>query len=246
MMDKIEDHLVAPKQKRGIVLLSGGLDSCVVAALGKRYGWDLHALSVLYGQRHEVETTIAKLIARDLELPLTEISIPLKAISESSLLGTSPIATRTPEELRQDKKLNPACVPGRNTVLISLAVAYAEQHDLGRIFIGATAEDHAGFPDCRLAYFEAWSQLGTLALGRPLKVTAPFVLARKSEVVEIGVRLEAPLEKTISCYQPEELDWNGHRYLRHGHCGRCDACIVRRDAWATAGIPDPTTYKVDL
>lgn len=211
-----------------VALLSGGLDSTVMVALLRRLRpqMPVYTLSVDYGQKHAQETVHAILASESLGCKdHRHIEVKLDLGSWDDL----PI--RTLEEIRASRDPNPAFLPGRNLILLSFALAWAEVLDLEAVAIAATIDDHAGFPDCRREFFDAVEK----ASGR--QVISPFTMMRKLEIVEMGSRWpEVDFAKTWTCYTP----------IREISCGRCDACLLRLDAFERLGLDDPLEYAVRL
>lgn len=225
---------------RAVVLLSGGLDSATALAVARRDGFACHALSVAYGQRHAVELRAASRIASvlgALEHRVVELDV---GVFGGSALTDPAIAVPT----SPSKGIPITYVPARNTVFLSLALAWAETLDATAIFIGVNAVDYSGYPDCRpefIAAFEALARLATRAgveAQRPaLSVRAPLIQLSKAEIVNLGVALGIDYAITVSCYQP---DADGRA------CRVCDACRIRALGFRDAGVPDPTRYADSL
>lgn len=221
-----------------VVLLSGGLDSCVAGAWVRSRGRDLHAVSFDYGQRHRIELDAAARVAAALgAVSATVVAVDLRAIGGSALTSD----TAVPKDRAEIGAGVPSTyVPARNTIFLSLALGLAETRGADEIVIGANALDYSGYPDCREPYlraFEAMANLATAASaesGVRFRVAAPLVAMTKAEIVREGVRLGAPLGLTHSCYDPA-----GPGGLA---CGRCDSCVLRRRGFEQAGVPDPTRY----
>lgn len=221
---------------RAVVLLSGGLDSATTLALARSEGFDCFALSVDYGQRHDAELAAARRVA--VALGAREhrvISVGLAQFGGSALTDTT-IAVPT-------AGLQPGIpvtyVPARNTVMLSLAMAWAEVLGARDLFVGVNAIDYSGYPDCRPEFiraFEAMANLATRAAveGDRLSLHAPLIQLSKAEIVKLGARLGVDYTATVSCYQ---ADAEGRA------CGVCDACRLRREGFAAAGLPDPTRYR---
>jgi len=223
-------------QKPAVILLSGGLDSATAAAIAREQGFALFALSVDYGQRHRFELEAADRVARALGVRRhVTLRADLSPIGSSALTGPIEVPKdRDPAEIQHDVPVT--YVPARNTLLLSLAVGYAEVIGAADIFIGVNAVDYSGYPDCRpefLAAFEQTANLGTKAgvEGR-LKFTihAPLIELTKAQIIRWGTQLGVDYGLTHSCYDP---DANGTP------CGRCDACLLRRKGFAEAGMEDP-------
>jgi 7-cyano-7-deazaguanine synthase len=227
------------KDRRAVVLLSGGLDSAVAATIAKCERYDLHALTIDYGQRHKKEIEAAKAIASSLRAKEHKIlQIPLSEFGKSALTDPKMEVPkgRTMAEIGQG--VPTTYVPARNTVFLGLALAYAESIGANAIFIGAHALDYSGYPDCRPEYFEAWNELAKLATkvgvdGKSIRIHAPLVGWTKTKIVETGLDLQAPMAKSWSCYEGGEKA-----------CGVCDSCQLRLRAFAEAGAKDPLEYAI--
>ncbi len=238
-MLKTDTH---PEIRRAVVLLSGGLDSATAAAVAKAEGFRLHALTVDYGQRHRFEIEAARRVGRALGVEEhVLISCDLRSIGGSALLGTCDVPKdRSDERMSQD--IPPTYVPARNTVLLSLALAKAEQLGAGDIFIGVNAVDYSGYPDCRPEFIAAFEQLARLAtkLGVEGKVGfrihTPLIALTKAEIIRRGAALGLDYRLTHSCYDPDAMG---------RACGRCDSCRIRRRGFADAGVADPTEYQTE-
>lgn len=224
---------------RAVVLLSGGLDSATAAALARREGWSLYGLTVRYGQVHAVELEAARRLAVALGLVRhVELDVDLKAFGGSALVGDGEIPkTDGPRDVAAPATppIPATYVPARNTVLLSLALAWAEVLGAERIVIGVNAVDYSGYPDCRPEFIAAFEYLATLATkagvhGQPLRVWAPLQHLSKAAIVRLGTELGLDLALTHSCYDP---DPDGRP------CRRCDSCVLRAQGFADAGIVDP-------
>jgi 7-cyano-7-deazaguanine synthase len=219
---------------RAVVLLSGGLDSATVLAMAREQGLECYALSVSYGQRHEVELEAAAAVARSLGAREHRVMhVDLAGIGGSALTDRSIAVPTTPT-----RGIPVTYVPARNTIMLSLALGWAEVLDAREIHIGVNAIDYSGYPDCRPEFIAAFEDLAALATkagveGRPLFVKAPLVNMSKAEIVRAGARLGVDYSLTVSCYQ---ADARGHA------CGLCDSCRLRREGFVSAGISDPTRY----
>lgn len=222
----------APRGSRSVVLLSGGMDSCVTAAIARQTD-ETSFLHVGYGQRTEArERRAFDAITRHYGVERTLIARldHLKMIGGSALTDPPRDAVRA---RRADSQIPDTYVPFRNTHLLAIAVSWAEVLGAGRIFIGAVQEDGSGYPDCREEYYEAFNRL-VRAGTRPessITVETPLIHMSKAEIVRTGVRLGAPLHLTWSCYTETEVA-----------CGRCESCLLRRKGFAVAGVPDPLPY----
>ncbi len=221
--------------KRAVVLLSGGLDSATVLAMARAKGFECHALSVDYGQRHHAELAAAKQVAMALGAREHRVvNIDLTGFGGSALTDSS---IAVPE--RASSGIPLTYVPARNTIMLSLALAWAEVLKAQDIFFGVNAVDYSGYPDCRPEYVEAFERLANLATkaaveGAPLTLHAPLLHLSKAEIIREGVRLGVDYGITVSCYQADE---------QGRACGRCDSCRLRREGFQSAGVPDPTRYQ---
>lgn len=222
-------------EKHAVVLLSGGLDSATVLAMARSQGYLCHALSVNYGQRHHAELAAAQRVAQALgAVEHRVIDIDLTAFGGSALTDSS---IAVPEQPTTGIPLT--YVPARNTIMLSLALAWAEVLQAQDIFIGVNAVDYSGYPDCRPEYVEAFERMANLATkaaveGKPLSIHAPLQHLTKAEIIRQGVQLGLDYGLTISCYQADE---DGRA------CGVCDSCRLRRAGFEMAGIADPTRYR---
>jgi 7-cyano-7-deazaguanine synthase len=220
--------------KTAVVLLSGGLDSATVLAMARRDGYACHALSVDYGQRHHAELSAAQRVASALGAVAHRVAhVDLNAFGGSALTDMNIAVPEQPSE-----GIPLTYVPARNTIMLSLALAWAEVLSAQHIFIGVNAVDYSGYPDCRPEYIAAFEQMANLATkaaveGEKLSVHAPLQHLTKAEIIGQGVRLGVDYSLTVSCYQ---ADHEGHA------CGVCDSCRLRRAGFESAGIPDPTRY----
>lgn len=223
-----------------VVLLSGGLDSTTAAAIARRDGWALYALTVRYGQTHSQELEAARRVAAALGcVKHVELDVNLAAFGGSSLLGDG--------DIPKDRALDPhlvtnavpdipsTYVPARNTVMLSLALGWAEVVQAERIVIGVNAMDYSGYPDCRPEYIAAFEYLATLATksgvsGQPLRIWAPLQHLTKAAIIRLGIELGVDYGLTHSCYDPRP---DGRS------CGRCDSCLLRARGFEEAGVPDP-------
>ena len=220
---------------RAVVLLSGGLDSATVLALAREQGRECYALSVAYGQRHSVELEAAANVARALGAHEHRVmQVDLANIGGSALTDRSidvPIAA--------SRGIPVTYVPARNTIMLSLAMAWAEVLEAREIHVGVNAIDYSGYPDCRPEFIAAFEQLARLATkagveGTPLRVVAPLMRMSKADIAREGLRLGVDFSRTVSCYQ---ADAEGRA------CGHCDACRLRAQGFAEAGVADPTRYR---
>ncbi len=221
--------------KRAVVLLSGGLDSATCLAIARDMGFDAYALSVAYGQRHAAELTAARRVADAhgaIEHRLARVE--LGQFGGSALTDPS---IAVPEDAGSNG-IPVTYVPARNTVMLSIALAWAEVLDARDIFVGVNAVDYSGYPDCRpefIAAFEAMANLATKAgvEGRQLCIHAPLMKLSKGDIIRRGLGLGVDYGLTVSCYQADDAG---------RACGRCDACRLRAAGFAAAGVADPTPY----
>ena len=221
--------------KNAVVLLSGGLDSATVLAMAVADGYDCRALSVDYGQRHHSELAAAKRVAGSLgAVEHRVVNIDLTGFGGSALTDSS---IAVPEQASTGVPLT--YVPARNTIMLSLALAWAEVLHAQDIFIGVNAVDYSGYPDCRPDYIEAFERMANLATqaaveGHPLTLHAPLLHLSKAGIIRQGAALGVDYAMTVSCYQADEAG---------RACGLCDSCRLRREGFAAAGVPDPTRYR---
>jgi len=222
--------------KRAVVLLSGGLDSATCLAIARDLGFDCYALSVAYGQRHAAELTASKRVAAALgacehrlarvglgEFGGSALTDPAIAVPVAGAVGGIPVTY----------------VPARNTVMLSIALAWAEVLGARDIFVGVNAVDYSGYPDCRPEFIRAFETMANLATkagveGARMSIHAPLIELSKADIIRLGTRLGVDYGLTVSCYQADELG---------RACGACDACRLRRAGFEAAGIPDPTPYQ---
>lgn len=221
--------------KNAVILLSGGLDSATVLALAKSQGFACHALSVDYGQRHRAELDAAARVAGALgAAALRVIEVDLTGFGGSALTDAN---IAVPEQATTGIPLT--YVPARNTIMLSLALAWAEVLQAQDIFIGVNAVDYSGYPDCRPEYIAAFEQMANLATkaaveGQRLKLHAPLINLSKAEIIRSGTGLGVDYSLTVSCYQADEAG---------RACGVCDSCRLRRAGFEAAGVADPTRYR---
>ena len=219
--------------RHAVVLLSGGLDSATTLAIAAAQGFTCHALSVDYGQRHRVELTAARKIAGMLQAEHRVMRVDLAGIGGSALTDPTIAVPESPSE-----GIPVTYVPARNTIMLALALGWAEVLGARDIFVGVNVLDSSGYPDCRpqfIAAFEALAALATKAgvEGAQLRVQAPLIQWSKAQIIRAGVRLGLDYSLTVSCYQADELG---------RACGVCDACRLRRAGFLAAALPDPTRY----
>ena len=220
---------------RAVVLLSGGLDSATTLALARSERFECFALSLDYGQRHRVELARAAQIAAALGAQQHKVvNLDLTTFGGSALTDQS---IAVPTGNRSDD-IPSTYVPARNTIMLSLALAWAEVLGSRDIFIGANAVDYSGYPDCRPEYLRAYEAMANLATragveGVRLRVHAPLVDYSKARIIQLGTELGVDYSQTVSCYQPTDTG---------DACGQCDSCRIRRKGFSDAGIADPTAY----
>jgi 7-cyano-7-deazaguanine synthase len=224
--------------KKAVVLLSGGLDSATCLAIAKSLGFDCYCLSLDYHQRHIAELQAAQNIASSLgatEHKTAQLDLSLfggSALTDNKIdvpmSGENPIPAGIPVTY----------VPARNTIMLSLALAWAEVLGAQDIFIGVNALDYSGYPDCRGEYVKAFQEMANLATksaveGQKITIHAPLIDMTKAEIIALGTKLDVPYRATVSCYQ---ADAEGRA------CGRCDSCRLRREGFQKAMVKDPTFY----
>jgi 7-cyano-7-deazaguanine synthase len=227
--------------KPAVVLLSGGLDSTTTAALARQQGFALHALSVDYGQRHRFELEAARRVANALGVQRhVVLAVDLAQLGGSAL--TDAIAVPKDREAGEMAHGIPVTyVPARNTVLLSLALAYAETVGAADIFLGVNAIDYSGYPDCRPEFIAAFQSLADLATKAGVEgrlrftIHAPLIRWTKAEIIRRGMELGVDYGLTRSCYDPDPSGLS---------CGHCDACLLRRKGFAEAGAEDPVEYLI--
>jgi len=226
-------------QRPAVILLSGGLDSATALAIAHNEGYRLHALTIAYGQRHSIEIEAARKVA-------AQIGVARHRVMELDLRAFGGSALTADMEVPQDRSLDEmntgipiTYVPARNTIFLSLALAWAEVLESFDIFVGVNFLDYSGYPDCRPEFVEAFESLANLATkagvegtGR-FRIHAPLIWSSKVEIIRQGVALGVDYSLTHSCYQPAS---DG------AACGRCDSCLLRAQGFADAGVSDPTRY----
>ncbi|MFO1243078.1 MAG: 7-cyano-7-deazaguanine synthase QueC [Rickettsiales bacterium] len=225
--------------KKAVLLLSGGLDSATTGAIAKSQGFELYALSMQYGQRHAAELEAARNVAAALSVVEHKVAeLDLRLFGGSALTDTINVPkNRNADDMAHGIPVT--YVPARNTIFLSYALAYAEVLDAVDIFIGVNAVDYSGYPDCRPAFIEAFERMANLATAmttekaQKVHIHAPLINLTKAEIIQTGAFLGLDYGMTLSCYDPS----------REGKaCGVCDSCILRKNGFAAAGIPDPTQY----
>ena len=218
--------------KQAVVLISGGLDSVTALAIAQEQGYECFALSVDYGQRHHSELDAAKRVAAAAAVALKILPLDLRAIGGSALTDDIDV----PEDGSTGIPIT--YVPARNTIMLSLALAYAEVLGADDIFIGVNAVDYSGYPDCRPVFIAAYQQMARLATkagveGGEMTIHTPLIDLTKSKIIQTGMELGVDYSMTVSCYQADE---EGRA------CGVCDSCRIRKEGFSTAGVPDSTRY----
>jgi 7-cyano-7-deazaguanine synthase len=221
--------------KTAVVLLSGGLDSSTVLAMARSRGFECYALSVHYGQRHGAELDAARRIAATLGVREHRVmGVDLAGIGGSALTDPGVAIPESP-----GTGIPVTYVPARNTLLLSLALGWAEVVGAADIFVGVNAVDYSGYPDCRPEFIEAFESLARLATkagveGARFQIQAPLIAMSKADIIRAGSALGVDFSATVSCYQADTFG---------RACGKCDSCRLRADGFAAAGIPDPTRYR---
>ncbi|MCW8925961.1 MAG: 7-cyano-7-deazaguanine synthase QueC [Xanthomonadales bacterium] len=219
--------------KNAVVLLSGGLDSATALAIAIDRGYHCHALSLDYGQRHRSELEAAQQVAQSMSVDLKTIQLDLRAFGGSALTDDIDV----PEE--EGEGIPVTYVPARNTIMLSLALAWAEVLEANDIFIGVNAVDYSGYPDCRPEFINAYEEMANLAtkaavVGNRLAIHTPLIDLSKADIIKQGTALGVDYALTVSCYQ---ADTEGRA------CGVCDSCRIRAAGFEAAGIEDPTRYQ---
>ncbi|MBC8875150.1 MAG: 7-cyano-7-deazaguanine synthase QueC [Planctomycetes bacterium] len=226
-------------ESRAVVLISGGLDSSTCVAIAEREGFGVYGISFRYGQRHGTEIAAAERVAETMGVrEHIVVEIDLQQFGGSALTDAIDVPKkRSVEEMGDDIPVT--YVPARNTVFLSLALAWAETLDAGDIFIGVNALDYSGYPDCRPEYIEAFERMANLATKaavegkQPVKIHAPLINLTKAQIIRRGLDLGVDYALTTSCYDPSP---DG------AACGECDACLLRLRGFAENGLEDPARY----
>ncbi len=225
---------------RAVVLLSGGLDSTTTLAVAKNAGYEVFALSVDYGQRHKAELVKAAAVAAHFAVSdHRTVTLDLRAIGGSALTADVAVPKdRSADEMNHGIPIT--YVPARNTILLGVALGYAETVGAFDLFIGANILDYSGYPDCRPEFLTAFESLANLATKAGVegtgqfRVHAPLLKMTKAEIIRLGTQLGVDYAQTLSCYDPDEQGQS---------CGHCDSCTLRKKGFAEAGVPDPTGYR---
>jgi len=220
---------------KAVILLSGGLDSATVLAMAREQGRECHALSIVYGQRHEIEMAAAKRVAAAFGVEEHVIeNLDLRIFGASALTADIDV----PKDSVDAPGIPVTYVPARNTIFLALALGFAEAREAQEIWLGVNAVDYSGYPDCRPEFLDAFQQVilhGTrsgIEQGEP-RIVAPLVSLSKADIIRKGISLGVDYSMTHSCYDPSP---DGLA------CGHCDSCILRRRGFEEAGVPDPTHY----
>jgi len=230
--------MVVNMVKKAVCLISGGIDSCVSAFIAKKQGYKIYALTVNYGQRHKKEIDSAKRITSSLKAKKHIIfDLDLSKFGGSSLLNKTKKFEKDRDLKDIGKNIPSTYVPARNTVFLAIALSYAETTGAEAVFIGATATDYSGYPDCRPEFIDAFQKLSNIATkkgleNKPIKIIAPLLALTKSQIIKKGLKLKVPLDKTWSCYMGSKKA-----------CGRCDSCLLRLKGFKALGASDPIKYK---
>jgi 7-cyano-7-deazaguanine synthase len=220
---------------KAVILLSGGLDSATTLALARAQGFECYALSVAYGQKHSSELDAAARIAQALSArEHRTMRVDLAGIGGSALTDSNIPVPETPTS-----GIPSTYVPARNTLMLALALGWAEVLTARDIFIGVNSRDYSGYPDCRAEFISAFEKMAALATragveGKPCRVHTPLISWVKADIIREGVRLGVDYAATVSCYQADELG---------RACGRCDSCRIRKSGFDAAGVLDPTRYR---
>ena len=222
--------------KKAIILLSGGLDSSTVLAIAKAEGYECYALTINYHQRHDAELVAARKIANFFRVKDFKIvDIDLSWLKNSALTNKNISIPENPSI-----GIPVTYVPARNTIMMTLALAWAETINSQNIFIGVNAVDYSGYPDCRPEYIESFQNMANLATkaaveGSKIKIHTPLIEMSKAEIICMGIKKQVDYKMTVSCYQATESGLA---------CGKCDSCRLRKEGFESAQIEDPTNYKI--
>lgn len=221
--------------RKAVVLVSGGMDSAVTIAIAREQGYQVHALSVAYGQRHSSELDAAERVSGLLgAVEHKTVQVDLRSIGGSALTADIEV----PLDTAESDRIPVTYVPARNTIMLSIALGWAEVLGSSDIWCGVNAVDYSGYPDCRPAFVEAFEQLANVATkagveGAGIRIHAPLMKMSKADIAREGQRLGVDFAATVSCYR---ADAQGRA------CGHCDACRLRAEGFRAAGLPDPTRY----
>lgn len=228
-------------KKKAVVLLSGGLDSATTLAMARQQGFECYALTCVYGQRHGVEVESARRVAQALGVQShQQIAIDLSLFGGSALTDSDVPVPRDRSPEAMSEKIPVTYVPARNTVFLSLALAWAEALGAYDLFIGVNAMDYSGYPDCRPAFIEAFERTANLATAAAVEgkgtfhIHTPIIAMTKSQIILEGMQLGLDYGLTHSCYDPDEQGRS---------CGHCDSCQLRLRGFDQAGLTDPAAYQ---
>jgi 7-cyano-7-deazaguanine synthase len=229
-----------PDHRSAVVLFSGGLDSTTLLAESISAGFTAYALTIDYGQRHRAELDAARTIANKMGVERhVVLDLDLRAFGGSALTADVPVPKHDhAEEIGQGIPVT--YVPARNTIFLSLAMAWAETLGANDLFIGVNALDYSGYPDCRPEFMDAFRKMAHLATkagvegAAPLTIHSPLIEFSKSQIISRGMELGVDYAETVSCYDPDDSG---------AACGRCDSCLLRQRGFQQAGVPDPTRYQ---
>lgn len=225
--------------KKAIVLLSGGLDSTTCLAKAKAQGYECYALSFDYGQKHKIELTQAKAIATHFQVKQHEIV----SLSVGNFQGSALVDDKIDiPDYTGDNEIPATYVPARNTIFLSIALGWAEIIKAEAIFIGVSAIDYSGYPDCRPEFIAAFQQMANLATavgvnGKQIEIKTPLINLTKAQTIELGHSLGVDYAITVSCYAANS---------QGEACGQCDSCVLRKQGFTDAKINDPTRYRINL
>lgn len=237
---------------KAVVLLSGGLDSATVLAIAK-HDFECYALSINYGQKHNIELQAAAKIAKLNAVEHRIIHLPMQDLLKSALTSIDiPINSAVDSEINNINNINSTSnipsnipstyVPARNTIMLSIALAWAESLGANDIFYGANSVDYSGYPDCRIEYVQSFERMANLATkvgvesgGLGIRIHTPIIHLNKAQIIQLGMHLGVDYQNTITCYQANDLG---------AACGHCDACVLRKKGFLDAGVDDPTIYII--
>ena len=224
-------------EKKAVCLISGGLDSCVTAYIAKKLDYNIYSLSFKYGQQHNKELDCAKIISSELKAKNhTVFKLNINIFGGSSLFKGK--FNNTKKDISEIGKTIPSTyVPARNTIFLSISLAYAETINANAIYIGVTSEDYSGYPDCRPDYIKSFQNLANIATKKSIEngkilIKAPLIHLSKAEIIRKGYKLNVPFNKTWSCYK------GGKKA-----CGQCDSCLLRLKGFKESNLKDPINYE---
>lgn len=225
--------------KKAVLLFSGGLDSTTVLAYALQQGYDVYPISFDYGQKHVVELQAAQRVAAAYNVPLKVIPMGAHALIGSALTDSDKVVPN----FAGSNEIPSTYVPARNTVFLSLALAYAEVIGARDIFLGVSAVDYSGYPDCRPEFIAAFEQLANVATkmgvtGEKIRVHAPLIDLSKAQTIQLGSQLQVDYGMTVSCYRADPQTAVA--------CGECDSCVLRKQGFQQAQVADPTRYRAEV